>query len=245
MMATPLIELENIHKIYRTEDVETLAVNNVSMKVNSGEYLLITGPSGGGKSTLLSIMGLLEGASSGRYSLAGQDITSHGRSKLAEIRNRELGFVFQAFNLIDDYTVFDNVALPIRYRKEFTKKEIKKRVEKALEEVDMLHRIKHHPSQLSGGQQQRVAIARAIIGAPKIIFADEPTGNLDSRNAATIMTLLKEQHSAGVTVCVVSHDDRHLVDATQRYAMLDGSLQHSSTVDSVVSPFKENHAVMD
>lgn len=234
-MENTLIELQNLSKIYRTEEIETLAVNEVSMHIDQGEYLVIQGPSGGGKSTLLSVIGLLDKPSSGKYLFKGQDVTQFSRAQAAQLRNHELGFVFQAFNLIESSNVFDNVALPLRYRKDVNKAQLEERVNDALKQVGMDHRIKHFPTQLSGGQQQRVAIARAMVGNPSIILADEPTGNLDSKSAETVMELLKQQHEKGVTVCIVTHDPRYTVDATRAITMLDGKACDESALEMVAS----------
>ncbi len=237
-MTQPLIEFKNLSKTYRTEEIETLAVNEVDLHVYPGEYLVIQGPSGGGKSTLLSVMGLLDAPTGGQYLFKGQDITQFNRAQLAKLRNQELGFVFQAFNLIEGLSVYDNVALPLRYQVDVTAPELKERVENALKAVGMDHRLKHFPTQLSGGQQQRVAIARAMVGCPSIILADEPTGNLDSKSAETVMALLKQQHESGVTVCIVTHDPRYTVDATRSVTMLDGKAHEDAQLGQSESSFQ-------
>lgn len=220
-----LIQFERVTKVYQAGDVETHAISNVDLTISSGEYVAISGPSGGGKSSILSVMGLLDQCSSGRYLFKGQDVSAMSRGDRSKIRNTEIGFVFQSFNLIDNMTVFDNVALPLRYRKDIDHAELSHRVNSALESVGMAHRAKHFPGQLSGGQQQRVAVARAFVVQPSIILADEPTGNLDSKSAEVVMELLKQQFDAGVTICIVTHDPRYTVDATRTLHVLDGSIK--------------------
>src|SRR5213594_4877336 len=204
-MSTPnssLIRLENVTKVFYTDEVETHALSSVGFEIHAGEYISIAGPSGCGKSTLLSILGLLDTPTEGEYWLNGEAVANLSLSERARIRNREVGFIFQSFNLIGDLTVYENVELPLTYRG-MNSSERKKRVTEALERVGMGHRAKHLPSQLSGGQQQRVAVARALAGRPAILLADEPTGNLDSRNGEAVMDLLKELHKAGATICMV------------------------------------------
>lgn len=236
MDSNTLIELKSLYKIFRGEDVETYAVNGIDLKINQGEYVAITGPSGCGKSTLLSILGLLDVPSKGDYLLKGQNISGFSRNQLADLRNKELGFVFQSFNLIESMKVLDNVRLPLLYRNDLSKAEITQRAEDALEKVGMLHRKKHLPTQLSGGQQQRVAFARAIVGKPSVILADEPTGNLDSKSAETVMELLKQQHSEGATICIVTHDPRYTKDASRIINILDGKLKTSTSSKPVIAP---------
>lgn len=219
-----LIQFERVSKIYQAGDIETYAISEVDLQVRRGEYIAITGPSGGGKSSILSVMGLLDDYNGGRYLFRNQDVSALSRSERSEIRNAEIGFVFQSFNLIDNMTVFDNVALPIRYRKSISRSDLSGRVVEALKSVGMEHRMKHYPGQLSGGQQQRVAVARAFVVQPSIILADEPTGNLDSKSAETVMELLKKQFDAGVTICIVTHDSRYTVDATRTLHVLDGAI---------------------
>ncbi len=225
MSNNKLIQFQKLTKIYEAEDVETYAIFEVDIEINVGEYVAISGPSGGGKSSILSVMGMLDQCTGGRYLYKGQDVSHMSRSDQSKIRNTEMGFVFQSFNLIDSISVFDNVALPLRYRKNISHSELSDRVNAALKSVAMEHRTKHHPGQLSGGQQQRIAIARALVIGPSIIFADEPTGNLDSKSAEVIMDLLKQQFDAGVTICMVTHDTRYTTDATRTIHVLDGIIK--------------------
>src|SRR6058998_2082632 len=203
----PLLRLENVSKVFVTDEVETHALSGIHFEVKKGEYLSIAGPSGCGKSTLLAILGLLDTPTDGTYYLNGKSVTGLKLSERARIRNREIGFIFQAFNLIGDLTVYENVELPLTYRG-MPSSERKRRVQEALERVGMSHRMKHYPSQLSGGQQQRVAVARALSGTPAVLLADEPTGNLDSRNGEAVMDLLKDLNRQGATICMVTHDPR-------------------------------------
>ena len=219
----PLIRLEGIRKVYTTDEVETHALSGIHLEVRPGEYLCIAGPSGCGKTTLLSIIGLLDAATEGTYVLKGKPVTTLDAADRARVRNREVGFIFQAFNLIGDLTVFENVELPLTYRGIATA-ERRQRVESALERVGMGHRMRHFPSQLSGGQQQRVAVARAIAGSPSILLADEPTGNLDSRNGESVMQLLGELHRSGTTICMVTHDPRYAPYAERTVHMFDGQI---------------------
>src|SRR6202049_3500302 len=212
-----LIKMEGVKKVFFTDEVETHALEEIHLEIKKGTYISIAGPSGCGKSTLLSILGLLDSPSEGNYELSGHPVANLSISERTRIRNREIGFIFQAFNLIGDLTVYENVELPLTYRG-MPSAERKKRVHDALERVGMSHRIKHYPSQLSGGQQQRVAVARALAGDPSILLADEPTGNLDSANGEQVMDLLRELHQGGATICIVTHDPRD-----ERYA--DGSIQ--------------------
>ena len=204
----PLLRLEDVKKVFYTDEVETHALSGIHMEIQRGEYVSISGPSGCGKSTLLSILGLLDTATEGQYWLDGKPVQSLGFTERARIRNREIGFIFQSFNLIGDLTVFENVELPLTYRG-MRPQERRERVAAALERVGMAHRAKHLPSQLSGGQQQRVAVARAVAGEPLILLADEPTGNLDSKNGEAVMALLTELHDEGATICIVTHDPRY------------------------------------
>lgn len=219
-----LITLDNIQKVFYTDEVETHALSDIQLTINAGEYLSISGPSGCGKSTLLSILGLLDTVTNGAYQLNGHQVADLNVAERARIRNREVGFIFQSFNLISDLTVEENVALPLTYRDDFSSKEIKEAVKEALEKVDMAHRANHFPSQLSGGQQQRVAVARAIAGKPSIILADEPTGNLDSKNAESVMSLLDNLHRGGATICMVTHDPRSAKRAQRLVEILDGKV---------------------
>ena len=219
-----LIELKTVQKVFFTDEVETHALSNIELAINAGEYVSISGPSGCGKSTLLSILGLLDTVTSGEYQLNGHQVADLNASERARIRNKEVGFIFQSFNLISDLTVEENVALPLTYRDDFSSQDIEKAVKEALEKVDMAHRASHFPSQLSGGQQQRVAVARAIAGNPSIILADEPTGNLDSKNAEAVMTLLDNLHQDGATICMVTHDPRSAKRAQRLVEILDGKV---------------------
>jgi len=221
-MSNLLIKLENITKIFYTEEVETHALSGISLSINKGEYVSISGPSGCGKSTLLSLLGLLDTSTQGVYQLSEHDVSDISKQERARIRNKEIGFVFQSFNLISDLDVEENVELPLTYRTDLNKKQRQQMVKEALEKVDMAHRAKHFPSQLSGGQQQRVAVARAIAGNPAIILADEPTGNLDSKNAEAVMALLDKLHSDGATICMVTHDPRSAQRADRNIDILDG-----------------------
>jgi putative ABC transport system ATP-binding protein len=216
-----LIKLEGVKKVFYTEEVETHALEDVHLEINPGDYIAIAGPSGCGKTTLLSILGLLDTPTEGAYQLAGEPVAKLTPSQRAKVRNRQIGFIFQAFNLIGDLTVYENVELPLTYRG-MPSAERKKRVMEALERVGMAHRVKHYPSQLSGGQQQRVAVARAVGGAPAILLADEPTGNLDSKNGEAVMGLLKELHAGGATICMVTHDPRYAEHADRTVHLFDG-----------------------
>lgn len=224
-MTNYVVKLENLRKVFQTEEVETSAVDDVSLHIAKGDYVAISGPSGCGKSTLLSVLGLLDKPTEGKYYLNGKDVTGFDRNRLAEARNREIGFIFQSFNLIESLSVIENVELPLVYRSDISTKERRQRAEEALEAVGMAHRKSHYPTQLSGGQQQRVAVARAFVNKPELILADEPTGNLDSESAETVMQLLKTQHQKGATVCIVTHDPRYTRDATRTIHLLDGKIK--------------------
>ncbi len=224
MSGETLIELKNLQKTFLTEEVQTNALTEVTLSVGKGEYVAISGPSGCGKSTLLSLLGLLDAPTGGEYRLGNSVVSGLTRDQRARIRNKEIGFVFQAFNLISDLTVEENVELPLTYRADLTKDQRKQMVSFALEKVDMGHRRKHFPSQLSGGQQQRVAVARAIAGKPSLILADEPTGNLDSKNAEAVMALLDVLHGEGSTIVMVTHDPRSALRAQRRVDMFDGRI---------------------
>ena len=217
----PLIHLDGVTKVFFTDEVETHALSDVNLHITKGEYVSIDGPSGCGKSTLLSILGLLDSASSGEYWLNGQAVADLPAKDRARVRNREIGFIFQSFNLIGDLTVFENVELPLTYRG-MKAAERRERANAALERVGMAHRAKHLPSQLSGGQQQRVAVARAVAGQPSIRLADEPTGNLDSKNGEAVMDLLRELHRGGATICMVTHDPRYAAHADRGVHLFDG-----------------------
>jgi len=218
-----LIHLDGLNKVFYTEEVETHALSNITMDILSGEFVSIAGPSGCGKTTLLSILGLLDSPSGGKYLLDGEPVETLSASQRAKIRNQAIGFIFQAFNLIGDLTVYENVELPLTYRG-MPGSERKERVQAALERVGMAHRMGHYPSQLSGGQQQRVAVARAIVGKPLILLADEPTGNLDSKNGNAVMELLRELHEEGATICMVTHDPRYAHVAERSIHLFDGQV---------------------
>ena len=218
-----LIHLEGVTKVFMTDEVETHALAGIHLSIQKGEYISIAGPSGCGKSTLLAILGLLDSPTDGSYMLNGKPVQGLNLSERARIRNREIGFIFQAFNLIGDLTVYENVELPLTYRG-MPGAERKKRVHDALERVGMSHRVKHYPSQLSGGQQQRVAVARALAGDPSILLADEPTGNLDSANGEAVMDLLRELHRGGATICMVTHDPRYARYADRSIHLFDGRI---------------------
>jgi len=222
-----LIKLEAIKKVFYTDEVETHALSGIHLDIKKGEYVSIAGPSGCGKSTLLSILGLLDSPTEGSYTLNDQSVANLDHSQRARIRNREVGFIFQSFNLIGDLTVFENVELPLTYRG-MNGAERKQRVTEALERVGMAHRMKHYPSQLSGGQQQRVAVARALGGKPSILLADEPTGNLDSKNGEAVMELLRELHREGATICMVTHDPRFARHAERNVHLFDGRIVEES-----------------
>jgi len=225
---TPLIELEDIQKVFLTDVVETHALSGVNLEICHGEYVSISGPSGCGKSTLLSILGLLDSPTSGAYRLRGESVEHLDHAKRARVRNREIGFIFQSFNLIGDLTVWENVELPLTYRG-LTVAERRERVDEALAKVGMTARAKHYPAQLSGGQQQRVAVARALGGQPSILLADEPTGNLDSKNSEAVMELLKELHGEGATICMVTHDPRYAGIADRTVHLVDGRIVQETT----------------
>ncbi|MFC1500405.1 ABC transporter ATP-binding protein [Candidatus Zixiibacteriota bacterium] len=219
----PLIRLEGVSKVFYTEEVETHALHTIQLEIQSGDYISIAGPSGCGKTTLLSILGLLDTPSEGTYLLDGDPVQNLTLAQRARIRNQAIGFIFQAYNLIGDLTVFENVELPLTYRG-MPSADRKKRVQESLERVGMEHRMKHYPSQLSGGQQQRVAVARAIAGRPLILLADEPTGNLDSTNGEAVMELLDELHQDGATICMVTHDPRYAHHAEKHINLFDGQI---------------------
>jgi putative ABC transport system ATP-binding protein len=229
-----LIHLEGISKVFFTDEVETHALAGIYLEVKRGEYVAIAGPSGCGKSTLLSILGLLDSPTEGTYTLNGRAVANLTFAERARIRNREVGFIFQSFNLIGDLTVFENVELPLTYRG-MSSSERKQRIEAALARVEMAHRMKHYPSQLSGGQQQRVAVARALAGSPSILLADEPTGNLDSRNGEAVMSLLHELHREGATICMVTHDPRFARNAERSIHLFDGRIVDESVESATVA----------
>lgn len=218
-----LIKMQGVSKIFFTDELETHALSRIDLEIKKGEYLAIAGPSGCGKSTLLAILGLLDSPTEGDYLLNGKPVSSLKLNDRSRIRNREIGFIFQAFNLIGDLTVYENVELPLTYRG-MASAERKEKVQSALQRVEMAHRAKHYPAQLSGGQQQRVAVARALVGDPLILLADEPTGNLDSKNGDAVMDLLKELHANGATICMVTHDPRYAHHAERTLQLFDGRI---------------------
>ena len=231
-MNDTVIRLDGLTKVFLTDEVETHALSGIHLEIKRGDYISIAGPSGCGKSTLLSILGLLDSPSEGDYTLNGKPVQELKHSERARVRNREIGFIFQAFNLIGDLTVYENVELPLTYRG-MTSSERRKRVQESLEKVEMAHRMKHYPSQLSGGQQQRVAVARALGGQPSILLADEPTGNLDSRNGEAVMQLLHGLHQEGATICMVTHDPRYASYADRTIHLFDGRIvEENSTAVS-------------
>jgi putative ABC transport system ATP-binding protein len=250
---TSVITLDGIRKVFQTDEVETHALSDVHLDIRRGEYVSISGPSGCGKTTLLSILGLLDVSSGGRYVLNGHDVAGLAAAQRARIRNAEIGFIFQAFNLIGDLTVAENVELPLTYRQGIAAGERRERVHEALERVGMAHRMRHYPAQLSGGQQQRVAVARALVGRPAILLADEPTGNLDSRNGEAVMSLLDELHRGGATLCMVTHDARYAELAQRKVCLFDGRVVDEETfdrlrrederrLDSLIGPREERRA---
>jgi len=234
-----LIQLDGVTKIFYTDEVETHALAGIHLDIQRGEYISIAGPSGCGKSTLLSILGLLDTPTEGSYVLNGRSVADLPLSERARVRNREIGFIFQSFNLIGDLTVYENVELPLTYRG-MKSAERKERVMAALEKVGMSHRAKHLPSQLSGGQQQRVAVARAVCGSPSILLADEPTGNLDSKNGEAVMTLLQELHKEGATICMVTHDPRYARNAECSIHLFDGRVVEEDAARSGQKDLEES-----
>lgn len=222
-----MIKLENVVKVYRTTEVETTALNGIDLTVQAGEFLALMGPSGCGKSTLLNIIGLIDSPSAGSYSFFGQDVSAHSEDALSLVRKQNVGFIFQQFNLIDELSVHENVELALRYHK-VAPKERRERAIAALDQVGMSKRLRHFPRQLSGGQQQRVAIARALVGRPKVIVADEPTGNLDAASGAQIMELMKGAHQSGATLVMVTHSDTCATHADRVLSLLDGKLVHTT-----------------
>jgi putative ABC transport system ATP-binding protein len=226
MMTTTetIIQIEDLTKIFYTDEIETHALSGVHLNINRGEYVAMSGPSGCGKSTLLSIIGLLDTPTGGSYTLNGKAVANLNFADRSRIRNQEIGFIFQSFNLIGDLTVAEYVELPLTYRAGMPSAERKRRVQESLERVNMAHRMRHYPAQLSGGQQQRVAVARALAGSPSILLADEPTGNLDSKNGEAVMKLLQELHSEGATICMVTHDPRFAAHAERQIHLFDGKV---------------------
>jgi putative ABC transport system ATP-binding protein len=223
-MSEPIIQIEQMTKVFYTDEIETHALSGIHLTIDRGEYVAMSGPSGCGKSTLLSIIGLLDTPSSGKYSLNGKEVANLDFADRSRIRNQEIGFIFQSFNLIGDLTVAENVELPLTYRAGMPAAERKRRVQESLERVSMAHRMRHYPAQLSGGQQQRVAVARALAGSPAILLADEPTGNLDSKNGEAVMKLLQELHEEGATICMVTHDPRFAAHAERQVHLFDGKV---------------------
>lgn len=239
LIMNALITLKTINKTFLTDEIETRALNGITLAINEGEYISLSGQSGCGKSTLLSLLGLLDTPSEGTYILAGNDVSSLTRDERANIRSEKIGFVFQSFNLISDLTVAENVMLPLTYQTGISKKVREEKVNSVLAKVDMAHRKSHYPSQLSGGQQQRVAVARALVNSPAIILADEPTGNLDSKNAEAILQLFDQLHQDGATICMVTHDPASAKRASRCLEMFDGQLikDHLNEVNkSVATP---------
>ena len=223
-----MIQINNLSKVFRTEEVETKALNEVSITINQGEFVTIMGASGSGKSTLLNIIGLLDGASSGNYQLLNQEMIGLKEQEKSKVRKQNIGFIFQNFNLIDELSVYDNIELPLIYNN-VPSSERKKRVEAITERLGISHRLKHYPQQLSGGQQQRVAVARALINDPKIILADEPTGNLDSKNGNEVMELLTDLHAQGATILMVTHSDYDASFSQRTIFMKDGIVLSEKT----------------
>ena len=228
MTNNSLIHLEGINKVFLTDEVETHALSDIDLEIRKGEYVLVTGPSGCGKSTLLSILGLLDSPSGGLYTLNGRSVGELSFADRTRIRNAEIGFIFQAFNLIGNLSVYENVELPLTYGSTGSK-ERKQKVLEALERVEMGHRLKHYPAQLSGGQQQRVAVARAVVGDPAILLVDEPTGNLDSANGQAVMDILHDLHGQGATICMVTHDPRYETYAERSFHLFDGRIVEQNT----------------
>ena len=225
-MSNPIIfQMQDITKVFATQEMETHALRGINFDIHEQDYVSISGPSGCGKSSLLSILGLLDTPTSGRYLIQGVNVSELSINRRAEIRNQHIGFVFQAFNLIDELSVYDNIALPLRYREPaLAESDIKQQVLESLEKVEMSHRTQHRPNQLSGGQQQRIAIARALVGSPSILLVDEPTGNLDSKNGDMVMVMLEKLNSEGVTICMVTHDSRYADMAKRKLHLIDGCM---------------------
>jgi len=231
----PVIQMNDVTRVFITEEMETHALRGINLTINQGDYVSISGPSGCGKSSLLSILGLLDTPTSGQYLIDGVDVSNLAINQQAEIRNEKIGFIFQAFNLIDQLSVYDNVALPLTYREQaMSKQEINQRVMKSLELAQMAHRTSHKPNQLSGGQQQRIAIARALVGNPSVLLVDEPTGNLDSKNGDAVMEMLAELNRNGTTICMVTHDPRYANMAKQQLHLLDGKILTDQVLQEAV-----------
>lgn len=232
-----MLTMHNISKVFRTDTVETTALRSFSLQVNEGDFVAATGPSGSGKTTFLNIAGLLESFDDGEYQLDGKSVKNLNDRQLSQLRNEKIGFIFQSFNLIPDLNLFDNVDVPLRYRK-LTKAERKERIERSLEVVGLANRMKHLPSQLSGGQQQRVAIARALAGEPRFLLADEPTGNLDSKMADSVMSLLEEINQSGTTIVMVTHDLDQAERAQRHIQVLDGKVTEHDKAAAMVAPLR-------
>jgi len=231
---TTILAMNNVSKVFETEELETHALKAINITIEEGDYVSISGPSGCGKSTLLSIMGLLDVATGGEYLIQGTNVTQLSLDQAAEVRNEKIGFIFQSFNLIDELSVFDNVALPLRYHNDKPNNEtIKKRVTECLDKVGLTHRTSHKPNQLSGGQQQRVAIARALVANPAILLVDEPTGNLDSKSGDAVMDVLEQLNKSGTTICMVTHDPRYADMARTKIQLLDGTILHAPAIKAV------------
>lgn len=242
MSRIPLIHLSAVSKAFLTDDIQTNALSEVDFQVATGEFVSISGPSGCGKSTLLSILGMLDTVSSGQYLFNGLRTEELNEAARAELRSRSIGFVFQSFNLLGDMTILDNVQLPLRYRHDISRRDRERRAVDVLEKVGMGHRMKHFPAQLSGGQQQRVAVARALVGAPSVLLADEPTGNLDSANGDSVMQLLSDLHASGATICMVTHDTRYSTVAERQVVMLDGRINPAGESRRVLQQTAESIA---
>ncbi len=239
--AEQLIHIQNMTKVFYTDEIETHALSGVHLDIARGEYVAMSGPSGCGKSTLLSILGLLDTPTGGTYVLNGKEVANLNFAERSRIRNQEIGFIFQSFNLIGDLTVFENVELPLTYRSGMNAAERKQRVVQALERVNMAHRLRHYPAQLSGGQQQRVAVARALAGSPSILLADEPTGNLDSKNGEAVMRLLADLHREGATICMVTHDPRFAAHADRQVHLFDGKVVAEGELQRMLAAAEEEY----
>ncbi len=234
-----LIGIEGLTKVFFTDEIETHALSGIHLSITRGEYVAMSGPSGCGKSTLLSILGLLDTPTAGEYTLNGKAVANLNFADRSRIRNQEIGFIFQSFNLIGDLTVFENVELPLTYRSGMSAADRKQRVVQALERVNMAHRLRHYPAQLSGGQQQRVAVARALAGSPSILLADEPTGNLDSKNGEAVMRLLADLHAEGATICMVTHDPRFAALADRQVHLFDGKVVAEGELQHLMAQAEE------